>query len=558
MPKTEYLPEGNRNLVFAILLPPPGYNLDQMIDVGRRIEADLAPYWEAEPGSAEEAALQATRIDNFFFVAREGRLFMGARAVDPLRAAELVPVMQASASKVPGLLAIVAQSSLFQSGLSGGRAIDVEISGPDLDQLNKLGFDVFARCAGLGPYQGQAVFPMDQGHQTTPRQNLESTNPEIHVLPKPVKAADLGVTAEDLGYAVNALVDGAYAGDYWHLGRKIDLVIFGADEYARHTQDLAHLPIATPAGMLVNVADVADLTPTGGPEVVNHIERQRAVTIQVKPAAWMPLETAMQLVEEQVRRPVLASPLAEGGLYQLRLAGTSDKLVDTRREMQWNLALACIITYLLMAALFESFWFPLVIMTSVLLALVGGFGGLAVLNLFATQPLDMLTMLGFVILIGTVVNNAILIVHQALNNMREGGLAERPAIVDSVRTRVRPIFMSTLTTVLGMLPLVIPLPSLDPAGGLRLAAGAGSELYRGLGSVVLGGLLVSTIFTLVLVPIGFSLALDLRSAVARLLGLDLAIVPAKEAVPRDSTVRAQDDGNGAKPVRETAVEQVEA
>ena len=537
-PETEYLPEGNRNLVFAILLPPPGYNLDHMVEIGERIETDLARYWEAEPGSEEAAALDAPLIDNFFFVARDGRLFMGARAHDPLRAHELVPLMQGTTFQIPGMFAIVTQSSLFQGGLSGGRAIDIEISGPDLEKLNGLGSQVFAQCMGIGPFEGRAVFPPSDGHQTTPRSNLESTNPELHVVPRWERAADLGVTADDLGYAVNALVDGAYAGDYRHQGRKIDLVIYGADQYARRTQDLASLPIATPAGTVVNVGDVARLTPTGGPEVINHIERQRAITIQVKPDASMPLETAMQLVDEKIRRPLLESPAAEGGLYQIRLAGTSDKLVDTRRQMQGSLLLAGLITYLLMAALFESFFFPLVIMTSVLLALVGGFGGLAVLNLFTAQSLDMLTMLGFVILIGTVVNNAILIVHQSLNNIRDG-LSDKDAIVDSVRTRVRPIFMSTLTTVLGMLPLVVPIPGFGP-DGLRLAAGAGSELYRGLGSVVLGGLLFSTVFTLVLVPVGFSLALDTRRALGRLIALPaLRSEPARQPAALESAPQVQ-------------------
>ena len=113
-------------------------------------------------------------------------------------------------------------------------------------------------------------------------------------------------------------------------------------------------------------------------------------------------------------------------------------------------------------------------------------------------------MLGFVILIGTVVNNPILIVHQSLNHMREDGMDARHAILESVRTRIRPIFMTTLTTVLGLLPLV-------------LFPGAGSELYRGLGSVVLGGLVVSTVFTLLLVPTLFSLTLDAKRAVTRVL-----------------------------------------
>jgi HAE1 family hydrophobic/amphiphilic exporter-1 len=117
------------------------------------------------------------------------------------------------------------------------------------------------------------------------------------------------------------------------------------------------------------------------------------------------------------------------------------------------------------------------------------------------QSLDVLTMLGFIILIGTVVNNPILIVEQALNLIREEGLGHREAVVESVRTRIRPIFMTTLIGFFGLLPLVI-------------SPGAGSELYRGLGSVLLGGLMISTIFTLFLVPSLFSLALEVRDWVA--------------------------------------------
>ena len=187
-----------------------------------------------------------------------------------------------------------------------------------------------------------------------------------------------------------------------------------------------------------------------------------------------------------------------GGLYKANLAGTADKLQEARKSLQWNFVLAIAISYLLMAALFESFLYPIVIMFSVPLATVGGFVGLAVLNIFTLQVMDVLTMLGFVILIGTVINNAILIVHQTLNNIREAKMESRQALIESVRTRIRPIFMSVATTVFAMLPLVI-------------FPGAGSELYRGLGSVVLGGLIVSTIFTLLLIPAVFSLVMDIKT-----------------------------------------------
>jgi HAE1 family hydrophobic/amphiphilic exporter-1 len=146
-----------------------------------------------------------------------------------------------------------------------------------------------------------------------------------------------------------------------------------------------------------------------------------------------------------------------------------------------------VIVYLVMAVLFESFLYPLIIMISVPVAAAGGVGGLAILNLFYFQALDMLTLLGFVILVGIVVNNAILLVHQALYQLREEGMGVDQAIVEATRNRLRPIFMSTLTSVFGMLPLV-------------LFPGAGSELYRGLGSVVIGGLSLSAILTLLLIP----------------------------------------------------------
>jgi HAE1 family hydrophobic/amphiphilic exporter-1 len=209
----------------------------------------------------------------------------------------------------------------------------------------------------------------------------------------------------------------------------------------------------------------------------------------------------MDIIQKEVVAPLEASGQLAGG-YRITLAGTAEKLQDTWKALRFNFLLALLITYLLMAALFESWLYPMVIILSVPLGAVGGILGLWVLNLFVFQALDVLTMLGFVILIGTVVNNPILIVHQSLNLIREG-MEPAPAIVESVRTRIRPIFMTTTTTVLGLLPLVV-------------FPGSGSELYRGLGSVVLGGLIVSTIFTLFLVPTLFNLVMQSQMALTSL------------------------------------------
>ena len=180
----------------------------------------------------------------------------------------------------------------------------------------------------------------------------------------------------------------------------------------------------------------------------------------------------------------------------LSVSGTADQLSQTWNAIQINLVVALVIVFLVMAILFESFLLPLVVMISVPVAAAGGVGGLAVLNLYQVQPLDMLTLLGFVILVGIVVNNAILIVHQTLYQLREEGMSPIDAIEEATSNRIRPIFMSTLTSVFGMLPLVI-------------FPGEGSELYRGLGAVVVGGLSMSAFLTLLTVPPLLRLVLSL-------------------------------------------------
>jgi HAE1 family hydrophobic/amphiphilic exporter-1 len=333
--------------------------------------------------------------------------------------------------------------------------------------------------------------------QARPIPSLDLSSPEVHVEPKLVQTADLGITATDLGYTVNALVDGAYATDYYIGGDKIDLVILGNAVFSSRTQDLEELPVATPAGQVVPIGALAEVRLSSGPEQINHRERQRAITIQVSPPPAVALEDAIERINKEILDPLRESGQL-GSEYTFNLSGTADKLLQTWRALRWNVVLALLITYLLMAALFESWIYPVVIIFSVPLGAVGGVAGLKLLSYYLIlqrqppQALDVLTMLGFVILIGTVVNNAILIVHQSLNYMRIDLCAPREAVLNSVRTRIRPIFMTTATTLFGLMPLV-------------LFPGAGSELYRGLGSVVLGGLLVSTVFTLVLVPTLFSL-----------------------------------------------------
>jgi HAE1 family hydrophobic/amphiphilic exporter-1 len=491
MPKAEYLPTGNRNLVFGILLPPPGYNIEELRRIAEDVEGSLRPMWEKDP---TQQGLPGGGLENFFFVGLPQQAFMGMVARDEMRVRELLPVLQGALGRVPGAIGIALQTSLFTRGAGQGRSIDVDLRGPRLEQLIGLGGRLFGSIRQALP-----------GAQVRPVSSLDLGSPELRVVPDRRRMADVGLTNRELGFTVNALVDGARVSDYRIEGREIDLVLIGGEEAFRHGHELGSVLLSTRSGNLLTLGSVAKIDLVGGPVQISHQERQRAVRLAVVPPENMALEAAMDTLNGQVIDPMRASGDLPPGVTVL-LTGTADDLTRTRNALVGNFLLALAITYLLMASLFQSWVYPFVILFSVPLAAVGGFLGLKLVNLFITyQAMDILTMLGFVILIGIVVNNAILVVHQALNLVREEGKPLELAIPEAVATRVRPIAMTTTTSLFGMMPLV-------------LFPGAGSELYRGLGAVVLGGLTVSTVFTLVLVPAVFSLTVEVLDRLRRLFG----------------------------------------
>ena len=493
LPKVEYLPQGNRNLVIALVLSPPGYNVDHVEGMAKHVEKKLEAYWNHDPITDPELDFPA--IDDFFVVAFGNTLFIGVSSAEETEASKLIGLVQSKlGGEFPGAFVVAFQTSLFAGELSAGRSIDVEITGPELETLVGIG----------GQIMGQSYALLPPGTQAQPIPGLDLSNPEVHVIPKLQQISDLGMTSAELGYTINALVDGAYVTDYFIGADKIDLVIMGSDEYRGSSQNIESRYVATRnMAEPVRLSALADVHIGAGPQQIRHRERQRAIAIQITPPETISLQETIDVINTQMIDPIAKSGQL-GSEYAIELSGTADKLRQTWDALRLNVLLAVLITYLLMAALFESWIYPFVIILSVPMGAVGGIIGLKLLGVYLgwtgsnPQSLDVLTMLGFVILIGTVVNNAILIVHQSLNFIREESLDVHSAVLESLRTRIRPIFMTTLTTVFGLSPLVF-------------FPGAGSELYRGLGSVVLGGLVVSTVFTLFLVPTLFSLMLDSKA-----------------------------------------------
>lgn len=545
MPPTSYLPAGNRNLVFGIMFTPPGYNLDHNEYIGERVERLVRPYWEAQDRASltsmnlppvmdyrQEPVQNIPPMENYFFVSFSGTIFMGAASAEKENVRPLEHVLNNSMSQIPGAFGFAKQSGLFGRGIEASNAIDIELSATDMENLRGAAGALMGSLTGEFGYTNVRSDPLNF--------NLQSE--EIQVRINHVKAKDLGIDVTDLGIGVQALIDGVMIGDYRHEGESIELVLVSDPKYHLTTDTIGEVPLAVRDVQTgeslgsVQLRDIAEITNTKSPQQINRIEQRRAIKLTVTAPQDRPLEETMGQIESMVTalRDDANGPPAIPPTVETNFAGTADKLTQVKTTLlgDWRgtfgekmmslissrMFLALLVVYLVMAALFESFLYPLVILFAVPLATVGGFAGLAIVHAYDPfQQLDVLTMLGFVILIGVVVNNAILIVHQALNFMRgisdtadvrHEPMAPREAIRESVRTRMRPIFMTTFTSVFGMLPLV-------------LMPGAGSELYKGLGSVVVGGLVCSTVFTLLVVPLLFSLVMDAKLGLVRMMGGDV-------------------------------------
>ena len=461
IPKADYLPEGNRNLVFAFILPPPGVNMDHIEkEMGQVIADRMTPYLKGE---------KHPKIKHYFFVAFPAGVFMGARAEDDRHANDLLPAINEAIYGFPDTLAFARRASLF-GGFAGGRSIDMNLQGRDMETLLKAATAAFITA--------QQALP---GGTVRPLPGLELAEPELRLVPNERRIAEAGWDRNIMAGVSRALGDGLFVGDYFDGEERLDIIV--RSQLWSTPEELGAIPLATPNGGVLPVAELADIVRTAGPDQIRRLDRRRTVTLEIRPPDGLSLEEALGVLRSKVA-PAVESLLPEDGA--IRYSGTADKLEVALQNMGGSFLLAVAILYLLMSALFRSFKDSLLVLLALPLATVGGIVSLRLVNLATFQPMDLLTMIGFIILLGIVVNNAILLVHQTRAAEREG-LARYQAVEQAVGLRLRPILMTTLTTIFGMLPLV-------------LIPGPGTELYRGLGAVIVGGMAVSTVFTLILLP----------------------------------------------------------
>ncbi len=475
-PKMEYLPQGNENLIINILIPPPGLSYEERKNIGEHVFAMNDKYF-AKDDEQQETIDGIPPIRDMFFVGADGFVLFGARSTIEDRASELIPQFMKTIYSIPGMFGISMQRGIFERGLGKGRTIDVDISGSDLNKIVTVSGVMF----------GMMKKQMPEGTQIRPQPSIEMQYPEVRIIPDSQKLKAVGLSALDFGVAIDVLMDGRIIGDFKEDGKeKIDLILKSKKEDINTPEELYFSDIYTPQKDVVPISSLSQLERGYGITEIRHLERARTITLQVTPPKSMALEEAMSMVEDKLVPALHSQGMMDG--VKVSLSGSADQLTVTRKALEGGFILAVVIIYLLMAALYSNFVYPFIIIFTVPLAVLGGFVGLFLVNAFVgAQALDILTMLGFIILVGIVVNNAILIVYQAINNIRERAFEHYDAVMDAVRTRLRPIYMSTLTSIFGMLPLV-------------LSPGPGSEIYRGLGAVILGGLALSSLFTIFVIP----------------------------------------------------------
>jgi len=463
-PRVDYLPVAQTDLIWNNFRLPPGGNLETARDEFAPVIIErLRPYLE---GTKEPA------IKYYNFSAFEG--FGGVAVVypkDPRDIKGMVSLLRDELmAGLPDTPVYSQRGSLLNVDGGNDREIRLDFQGADLTGL----MDAARVAVDEIPKSIHDTYPQ-------PFPALELNQPELQLVPDEWRIARSGLTRTEVASSVRAFTGGLWAGEYFDGNERMDIIV-KAREW-RSPEELAELPIVTPTSGVQTVGELVDIRQTVGPSQLVRINGHRTVSVNFTPPDDMTLDEALAIVRDDVEPKVRAS-MAPG--TQLTYAGSANDLHEALGAMAQNFLLALVILFALMAALFRSVRDSLLVMLVMPASIAGGILALRLVGLFSFQALDLLTMIGFIILLGLVVNAAILLVDQTRARERKG-LSRREAVREALETRARPIVLSTLTAVLGMMPLIF-------------MPGLGAEIYRGLAAVVVGGMIVGTTFTWMMMP----------------------------------------------------------
>ena len=463
VPKANLLPQAPSDSLNAFFAMPPGGTIEMVEkEIAGTIVERLRPYMDHE----QQPYIRGYNLSSF---GTFNALFIYPQ--DPERIEEMIGIVRDQVLvDLPDTQAFVQRSSLLNFGFDGGRSINVDLQGPNINALSEVAMLAM-------PMINEAI----PGAQVRPIPNLQIAEPELQLVPNDRRITAAGLDRAAVANIVRALTSGSFVGEYFDGHDRMDMILKGPSW--RSPEELAAIPIATPLAGIQTIGELTDIERTVGPTQLLRVNGQRTLTLSVTPPPELTVQEALDALRDVVGPQLRETMPAE---MSLAYRGTADRLEGAFRTMTINLLIAAVVLFLILAAMFRSLRDGLLVMFSMPLAIAGGVLALRALNLFTTQAMDLLTTIGFLILLGLVVNNAILLVMQARTGQRDG-LDRAAAVAQAVRVRARPIYMSTLTSIFGMLPLM-------------LVPGVGSQIYRGLATVIIGGMFVSALFTLILMP----------------------------------------------------------
>jgi hydrophobic/amphiphilic exporter-1 (mainly G- bacteria), HAE1 family len=372
-------------------------------------------------------------------------------------------IMRTQLQSLPGVQYEFGRPALF----SFSTPLEIEIAGFDLAQLDAVSKRIQDTMSASDRFADI-------------RTSVEDGNPEIQIIFDHERAAKLGLVVRDVADRAVSNVRGDVATRYTLRDRKIDVLVRSVDTSQSSIEEISRLIVNPASDRPVPLSSVADIRVEDGPAEIRRVNQARVAVISANIAYG---DLASAAVE--VQRIIESTPMPTG--ITAMITGQNEEMQASTRSMQFTLVLAIFLVYLVMASQFESLIHPLVILFTIPLALVG-----AVLALFVTgTPINVVAFIGVIMLAGIVVNNAIVLID-LINKLRAGGMEVTEAIIEAGRARLRPILMTTLTTTLGLLPMAI-------------GFGEGAEVRTPMAITVIGGLITSTILTLIVIPAVYSL-----------------------------------------------------
>ncbi len=461
-PSLNYLPPVKRAAIDGFISFPSGASADMIREeFAEVVVARLDPYMKGE----KEPALL-----NYYLYSGAWGGNIGVRPKVQSNMDELETLVNEEILVgFPDTRVFARQGDLF-GDFGGGGDIRIDLQAADYDALQQSVPAVMDIITAALP--GASVWP---------NPDPQIVNPEIKLVPNDRRIAELGMTRSGVASAVRAFGDGLWLGEFFHEDTRVDILLqakeWGEPEY------LATVPVATPTGAIVPLGELASFERSVGPQQISRIDGRRTISLAVNAPEGMALGDIVAKLKDGPEKEIYAM-LPEGA--SLAFAGEADSLKRAIGNLGGNFLLAVAILFMIMAALFKSLRDAAIVIVALPMAAVGGIVAIRLLNLVNPTPLDLLGMIGFIILLGIVVNNAILLVEQTRQSEAEGK-SRADAVREALALRTRPIFMSTATTLMGMAPLIV-------------APGEGAQIYRGLATVIFGGMTVSTLFTLILMP----------------------------------------------------------